>query len=251
MTKEEALALLEEHRPDFIAAARATAWAIWHETKQPVTVDAVRKLCPPPPDIDPRRPCRAVLMRVGQLAASKSHDIDVNSARQVNTTSARSAEVHARKDGAFAHLDQGFAIHGFRAVFACRDNAVDRCRVRGIHNTSRDLMRGLDCSHFFSRSRQVNPRPGLLALRGEPARAWRAVVPTLEAGGDQVSGSGIPRAYLSEKNVQTTCAYASCQQAGEGYRRLSMPNSIGALQAVPMRARCVRAMILISTNVAC
>ena len=54
MTKEEALALLEEHRPDFIAAARATAWAIWHETKQPVTVDAVRKLCPPPAGVDPR-----------------------------------------------------------------------------------------------------------------------------------------------------------------------------------------------------
>lgn len=47
------LPLFEEHRGDWLATARAAARFLGHGGA-PVTIDAVRKLCPPPADVDPR-----------------------------------------------------------------------------------------------------------------------------------------------------------------------------------------------------
>lgn len=47
------LELLEEHRPDYLALARAAARKLL-ETRPSITVNDVREVCPPPADIDPR-----------------------------------------------------------------------------------------------------------------------------------------------------------------------------------------------------
>ena len=53
-SRESALALLERTRKDYLAKARSVAAQIAYTTQQPVCVDDVRALCPPPPEIDPR-----------------------------------------------------------------------------------------------------------------------------------------------------------------------------------------------------
>ena len=52
--KEDALDLLERTRKEYIAQARDTALAIARFKPGPITVNDVRKLCPPPDEIDPR-----------------------------------------------------------------------------------------------------------------------------------------------------------------------------------------------------
>ena len=47
------LDLLEAHRPDYLAAARAAARRLL-ETRPSITVNDIREVCPPPADIDPR-----------------------------------------------------------------------------------------------------------------------------------------------------------------------------------------------------
>jgi hypothetical protein len=51
-TKEEAFDLLEKHRADFLAQARA--FLSGHEIGHQLTIDDVRDAVPPPNDIDPR-----------------------------------------------------------------------------------------------------------------------------------------------------------------------------------------------------
>ena len=53
-SRESALALLERTRKDYLAKARSVAAQIAYTTQQPVCVDDVRALCPPPESIDPR-----------------------------------------------------------------------------------------------------------------------------------------------------------------------------------------------------
>ena len=53
-SRESALALLERTRKDYLAKARRVAAQIAYTTQQPVCVDDVRALCPPPESIDPR-----------------------------------------------------------------------------------------------------------------------------------------------------------------------------------------------------
>lgn len=45
--------LLETHRPDYLAEARSAARRLL-ETRPSITVNDVREVCPPPPDIDGR-----------------------------------------------------------------------------------------------------------------------------------------------------------------------------------------------------
>lgn len=52
-TKDAALAALEEARADYLAEARETAIQLSIQRYR-ITIDDVRRLCPPPPDIDPR-----------------------------------------------------------------------------------------------------------------------------------------------------------------------------------------------------
>ena len=47
------IALLEAHRPDYLAEARAAARRLL-ESRQSITVNDVREVCPPPADIDGR-----------------------------------------------------------------------------------------------------------------------------------------------------------------------------------------------------
>ena len=50
--QEEVLPLYEEYRGEWLAAARACARHLG--ATQDVTIDDVRKFCPPPADVDPR-----------------------------------------------------------------------------------------------------------------------------------------------------------------------------------------------------
>ena len=47
------LALLEEHRPDYLTLARDAARKLLSE-RDSITINDVRAVCPPPSDIDPR-----------------------------------------------------------------------------------------------------------------------------------------------------------------------------------------------------
>lgn len=52
LTKEDAFAMFEDTRADWLAKARTHARAM--AAKGPVTVDDVRAVCPPPSNTDPR-----------------------------------------------------------------------------------------------------------------------------------------------------------------------------------------------------
>jgi hypothetical protein len=47
------LDLLETHRPDYLSEARDAARKLL-ETRESITVNDVRAICPPPADVDPR-----------------------------------------------------------------------------------------------------------------------------------------------------------------------------------------------------
>ena len=47
------IALLEAHRPDYLAEARAAARRLL-ESRASITINDVREVCPPPADKDPR-----------------------------------------------------------------------------------------------------------------------------------------------------------------------------------------------------
>lgn len=53
-SKEEAFELFEEHRPDWLAKARATARQLFLSTGEPVTADDIHQHCPIPKGFDPR-----------------------------------------------------------------------------------------------------------------------------------------------------------------------------------------------------
>jgi hypothetical protein len=53
-SRDEALALLETHRAEWLAEARRTAFLLYWQAGQPITVDDVRMACPPPVGCDPR-----------------------------------------------------------------------------------------------------------------------------------------------------------------------------------------------------
>jgi hypothetical protein len=53
-TRDAALKLLEDKRADYLARARRAAEKLYGEHFQPISVEDVRRVCPPPPDIDPR-----------------------------------------------------------------------------------------------------------------------------------------------------------------------------------------------------
>lgn len=52
--RDEALALFEEHRAEWLAAARRTAILLYRQFGRPITIDEVRAECPPPAGVDPR-----------------------------------------------------------------------------------------------------------------------------------------------------------------------------------------------------
>ena len=52
--RDEALALLEEHRAEWLAYARGVAHRLYRHLGRPITVDDLRAECPPPPAVDPR-----------------------------------------------------------------------------------------------------------------------------------------------------------------------------------------------------
>ena len=52
--KDEALGRLELHRQEYLTSAREAAITLYMLKQVPITVDDIRKTCPPPPDIDPR-----------------------------------------------------------------------------------------------------------------------------------------------------------------------------------------------------
>lgn len=52
--RDEALALLEKHRADYLAKARVVALELYRKSGKPVTVDMVRAVCPPPSGVDGR-----------------------------------------------------------------------------------------------------------------------------------------------------------------------------------------------------
>jgi hypothetical protein len=53
-TKEEALELLERTRADYLSRARYAAMRLYQRTGNPVCVDDVRRVVPPPASVDPR-----------------------------------------------------------------------------------------------------------------------------------------------------------------------------------------------------
>lgn len=53
-SRDEALDLLEKTRREYVSAARDTAIKLHLDTGQPITIDDVRRVCPPPKDIDGR-----------------------------------------------------------------------------------------------------------------------------------------------------------------------------------------------------
>lgn len=52
--RDEALALFEIHRAEWLAAARHAALRLYRQSGRPITIDEVRGVCPPPEGIDPR-----------------------------------------------------------------------------------------------------------------------------------------------------------------------------------------------------
>lgn len=52
--RDEALALFEMYRAEFLARARNAALRLYRRVGRPITIDDVRAECPPPGDIDPR-----------------------------------------------------------------------------------------------------------------------------------------------------------------------------------------------------
>lgn len=52
--RDEAMALFEEHRALWLAAARHTAILMYRRVARPITIDDVRAECPPPIGFDPR-----------------------------------------------------------------------------------------------------------------------------------------------------------------------------------------------------
>ena len=53
-SREDALDLLEKVRREYVAEARAAAIRLYQTTQQPITVDDIRAVCPPPEDVDGR-----------------------------------------------------------------------------------------------------------------------------------------------------------------------------------------------------
>ena len=53
-TRDAALQLLEETRTTYLFRARTVAFQLYYELRRPICVDDIRKVCPPPSDIDPR-----------------------------------------------------------------------------------------------------------------------------------------------------------------------------------------------------
>lgn len=45
---------LEQARAAYVAAARSAALKLFRDTRRPITVDDIRRICPPPDEIDPR-----------------------------------------------------------------------------------------------------------------------------------------------------------------------------------------------------
>lgn len=52
--RDDALALLEEHRAAWLATARGVAARLYGQLGRPITVDDLRAECPPPGGVDPR-----------------------------------------------------------------------------------------------------------------------------------------------------------------------------------------------------
>ena len=53
-TKESVMATLEETRAAYLSTARINAEKLYKRLRRPITVDDVRKVCPPPESIDGR-----------------------------------------------------------------------------------------------------------------------------------------------------------------------------------------------------
>ncbi len=45
---------LEQVRREYVDSARNAALDLFQRTRRPITVDDIRRICPPPSDIDPR-----------------------------------------------------------------------------------------------------------------------------------------------------------------------------------------------------
>jgi hypothetical protein len=52
--RDEAMALFEEYRAEWLVQARIVANRLYRQFKRPITVDDVRLACPPPAGCDPR-----------------------------------------------------------------------------------------------------------------------------------------------------------------------------------------------------
>ena len=51
---EQVLPLFEENRSQFLERARAAATDLWWSRQEPLTIDDIREVCPPPESMDPR-----------------------------------------------------------------------------------------------------------------------------------------------------------------------------------------------------
>lgn len=54
LSKDDAMALFEEHRAEWLARARDAASRLYRRFGRPITIDDVRSECPPPDVYDPR-----------------------------------------------------------------------------------------------------------------------------------------------------------------------------------------------------
>lgn len=52
--RDEAMALFEAHRAEWLATARHAALRLYRRMARPITIDDVRAVCPPPAVYDPR-----------------------------------------------------------------------------------------------------------------------------------------------------------------------------------------------------
>jgi hypothetical protein len=52
--RDEAMALFEEYRAEWLASARQAAILLYQQVGRPITVDDIRVHCPPPRCFDPR-----------------------------------------------------------------------------------------------------------------------------------------------------------------------------------------------------
>lgn len=52
--RDEAMALFEEYRAEWLARARLAAILLYRRVRRPITIDDVRAECPPPRCFDPR-----------------------------------------------------------------------------------------------------------------------------------------------------------------------------------------------------